>query len=291
MKHTTHTKKPLITRTTRLAGHHLWLVLTMCMVAVSFSKLHAAETVLQNPDARGSTASEQTRTGVFQGSMQLSMYAVSADGEEQLRSRYHILVHPDYLRLAGDREGTFRLMDAVSTDGVIVRQEQEQIVFLTRDQQALVMSHTELRQMLAMMNQLRGAPAQAEEQPAPEISKSGEHQIVQGYRSERWEAAVPGHSAQWRIWVTDQVSVPWGILAEPWLMERIFPSDLPVAEWMGQGLMPLKAEMWNGGMLVQTVRFEQITPEVLSATHFEVPEGYTSMTFQQLLFGQMRNRQ
>ena len=279
------------TSTARYVGRRLRFYMALCLVVSSFAMSHASETTRQNQKPDTFVSGLHTQTGSFQGSMQLNSYAVSAEGEEQLRSGYHILVHPGYLRLAGDQQGTFRLMGALSTDGVIVRQDQEQVVFLTRDQQALVMSHTELRQMLAMMDQLRGAAAVDTERPDAVVSKSGEHQVVQGYRSERWNAAVPGHSAEWRIWVTDELQVTWGMLAENWLLERVFPPDLPVAEWMRQGLVPLKAEMWNEGMLVQTVRFEQINPEPLSAAHFEVPEGYVSMTFQQLLFGQMRNRQ
>lgn len=276
---------------TRYTGQSIRFCIALCMVAGSFVLGAALQAASKSPGKSSMPSAEQAGTDTFQGSMQLSTYAVTAEGEEQLRSRYHMLVHPGYLSLSADQQGTFRLMGAVSTDGIIVRQEQEQIVFLTRDQQALVMSHTELRQMLAMMDQLRGAPDASSEDPSPEITRSGQYQTIQGYRSEQWKAAVPGHSAEWHIWVTNQVQVPWGILSERWLLERVFPADLPIGEWMHQGLMPLKADMYNGGMLVQTVRFEHITQESLSASHFEVPEGYASMTFQQLLFGQMRNRQ
>ncbi len=227
----------------------------------------------------------------FEGSITLSRYTVRADGSEHWVSSTPLLIHPDYILLIQSEGGSVEILGNIRAEGIIVRQGREDFVFLTSDRKAVIMTRQELQQMIAMLDSMRGR-ASGEQQEEPDVSfkSTGERKQVEGYQAEKWIASQEGSSSEWHFWVTDQLSIPWGLLSEQWLTKQLSLSGLPAERWFVNEMLPVRAELWANGELAEIIKIKDITPQSIPESRFQIPGDYQRITFQQMLFDRMRNR-
>ncbi|MDG5766654.1 hypothetical protein QA596_04175 [Balneolales bacterium ANBcel1] len=228
----------------------------------------------------------------FEGSMHLVTYTVNG-GEREEVARVRFTMNPDYLLIERTGGRSLEILGGVRARGILVRQKTDTIVFLTADEKAVTMNKQELRQMITMVESLRGGNAESgNEVPEMVIEDSGETGSVQGYSARKWIASTPGLASRWHIWIADDLSVPWGMLSESWLTRHAFLAGFPAEEWLDEGKLPLRAEHFQGSNpeLVEVLEFENIIRQPVREIEFRTPDHYQSITFQQLLFDRMRNR-
>jgi len=238
--------------------------------------------------AQAESASDEA---AFQGKVTLARYSVDAAGEREIKSRTPLIVHPDYILLEQSDGSSVDLLGNVQASGIIVRQKQEDFVFLTTDRNAVVMNKQELQQMINMLDSMRGNNNQSRSEADDiKLEPTGEQKELDGYTVKKWKLIPDGGVAEWHIWVTDELVIPWGLLAENWLTRRTLFSGLPVEEWLEEKKLPLQAEFWNGGKLAEVIKIEDIEHESIDQTRFQIPDGYKQINFQQMLFDRMRNR-
>ena len=239
----------------------------------------------------GSAVSTGISSGTFEGSITLSRYTVRADGTEHWVSSTPLLIHPDFILLVQNEGGSVELLGNIRAEGIIVRQAREDFVFLTPDQKAVIMTRQELQQMIAMFDSMRGRTAQ-DQAPEPDITfkSTGETKEIEGYGSEKWIARQEGSSSEWHFWVTDELSIPWGLLSEQWLTKQLSLSGLPAERWFVDEKLPVRAELWVNGELAEIIKIKDITPHSIPESRFQIPTEYQRITFQQMLFDRMRNR-
>lgn len=227
----------------------------------------------------------------FEGKIGISRYSVSADGEEKKISAIQLLIHSENLLLENEEEGVIDLMGNIRAEKVLVRQNREDFVFFTTSQQAVIMNRQELQQMVNMLENLRGENNNRQvDSPEMETENTGENSTIDGYSATKWIAGVPDRVAEWHVWITDEISIPWGMLSESWLTGQTFLSGLPAEEWLSDDSLPIRAELWNGGQLVEVLKIEDITREIVDESNFTIPDHYQRLNFQQMLFDRMRNR-
>ncbi|MEX0680913.1 MAG: hypothetical protein WD097_05980 [Balneolales bacterium] len=271
-----------------------WGALFLCICAfteIEVSKsyatihaLHASSAELMKGRSFQATASSE-----FEGKITIVRYAVTADGRERQVSQTPLLIHPDYIYLEA-LDGTIELMGAVKADGVLVRQRHEDFVILTTERQAVTMNKQELQQMMSMLETMRGQQTnEAINHPAVSIQETDEHQDIEGMQARKSIVKHEDSVTEWHVWVTDNLSVPWGMVSESWLIRYTFFSDLP-SDWLNDNKLPLRAELYHDGKLAEVFRIEDISAESLHESMFMIPEGYQRLNFQQLLFDRMRNR-
>jgi len=241
--------------------------------------------------ANSSGISFRISSGTFEGSITLSRYTVRADGSEYWVSSTPLLIHPNFILLVQSEGGSVELLGNIRAEGIIVRQVREDFVFLTPDQKAVIMTRQELQQMITMFDSMRGRSAQ-EQAPEPEITfnATGEKKEIEGYGSEKWIAKQEGSSSEWHFWVTDELSIPWGLLSEQWLTKQLSLSGLPAERWFVDEKLPVRAELWSNGELAEIIKIKDINPHRIPESRFQIPAEYQRITFQQMLFDRMRNR-
>ncbi len=227
----------------------------------------------------------------FEGKINFSRYIVSSNGSEELVSRTPLLIHPDYIMLERSEAGGIDLLGNISAESILIRQISEDFVFFTADQQAVTMNKQELQQMISMLESMRGANiGQSADSPEISMEETSENQIIQGYPSQKWIVKAEDSVAEWHVWVTEELSIDWGMLSESWLTRHTILSGLPSTDWLDENRLPIRAEHWNGGQLAEILNFEDISPQTLDQSLFRIPERYQRVNFQQMLFNRMRNR-
>ncbi len=230
-------------------------------------------------------------SNTFEGSLTLTRYTVRADGSEHWVSSTPLLIHPNFILLVQTEGGSVELLGNIRAEGIIVRQAREDFVFLTPDQKAVIMTRQELQQMMAMFDSMRGRSAQEQvSEPDIAFNATGEKKEIEGYGAEKWIARQEGSSSEWHFWVTDELTIPWGLLSEQWLTKQLSLSGLPAERWFVDEKLPVRAELWSNGELAEIIKINDITPHRIPESRFQIPAEYQRITFQQMLFDRMRNR-
>ncbi len=227
----------------------------------------------------------------FEGSITISRYTIRADGSEYWVSSTPLIIHPDYILMVQSEGESVEILGNIRAEGILIRQQREDFVFLTSDRKAVIMNKQELQQMIGMLETMRGRTA--EEQPAePEVTfqQTNERKTIENFRARKWIVKQDNSDSEWHIWVTDELSVSWGVLSERWLTRQLSLSGLPAEQWFIDDKLPVQAEHWIRGELAEVIKMNDITPESIPVSRFQIPGDYQRITFQQMLFDRMRNR-
>ncbi len=236
-----------------------------------------------------SSKASSTANVSFEGELFLARYAVSGDARERV-SRMKMTVNSDFMLIESAEGSVVDLMGNVRADGIIIRQQNENLVFLTTDDKAVTMNKQELRQLITMLENMRGNSGSQTGLPEVTLTETDESQSIQGYSVRKWIVKAEGRVDEWHVWVTDELAIPWGMLSESWLTRHTFLQGFPVDEWLSDERLPLRAELWNGGRLAEVLEFEDINRRPVDASRFNIPDNYDRINFQQMLFDRMRNR-
>ncbi|MDI6400887.1 hypothetical protein QLX67_02680 [Balneolaceae bacterium ANBcel3] len=233
------------------------------------------------------SASEMSFSEEFQGEMTLTRFFSDAPGQNIKVSVY---VHPDFLMFQNPDGAVMSLMGNHRAHTVIVRNQRNDIVFLTSDNKALVMRKQEVQQMIQMMENIAQAHGQSlKSGPSYQFTQKEEEKHINGWHARKWGATSRETSGEWHLWVTRDLNMPWGMLSEDWLTRYSFISELPISQWLNENKIPLQGELMSDGKMVEGFSIESISEEAIHPSRFTIPETYQQVTFQQLLFGQMRN--
>ncbi|MGM0738438.1 MAG: DUF4412 domain-containing protein [Bacteroidota bacterium] len=241
--------------------------------------------------SNGPVVAETDSGEMFEGTLTISRYTVGPDGSEQRVPTTPLLIHPEYMMLLQSDGGSVEILGNIRAEGIVVRQKRQDFVFLTSDQKAVIMNKQELQQMIGMLESMQGHTGQ-EQQTEPEVTfhEAGDQKKIEGYLASKWIVSQDDRDSEWHIWVTEELSIPWGLLSEPWLTRQLSLSGLPAEQWFLDEKLPVRAELWSNGKLAEIVKIKDITNEPVPESRFEIPAGYQQITFQQMLFDRMRNR-
>ncbi len=229
----------------------------------------------------------------FEGTLELVSYRVTDDGSHQPHSRISFIVHPDFLILPADEGSIEILPGAIRAESILLRHKREDYVFLmSHEKMAVTMSRQELHQMINMFDQMRGK-TRTEQADGPDwsVDRTGRKQIIQGYECEQWVLQSHGDKTEWHLWSTDEFVLNWGILADSRLLQRTYFSGFPLTDWLDRKQTPVRAEKFMDGELMEIHQFEQINSTRIGPDRVAIPANYQIVSFQQMLFDRMRNRQ
>ncbi len=227
----------------------------------------------------------------FEGSITISRYTIRADGSEYWVSSTPLLIHPEYILMVQSEGESIEILGNIRAEGVLIRQRQEDFVFLTSDRKAVIMNKQELQQMIGMLETMRGRTgAEQPAEPDVKFQQTDERRTIEEYRARKWIVKQDNNDSEWHIWVTDELSVPWGLLSERWLTRQLSLSGLPAEQWFIDEKLPVQAEHWVRGELAEVIKMNEITSESIPLSRFQIPGDYQRITFQQMLFDRMRNR-
>ncbi|MDZ7683141.1 MAG: hypothetical protein U5J63_15900 [Fodinibius sp.] len=92
----------------------------------------------------------QPATAQFEGKISFSSYDYSAQGTEEKQDEFTMFLTPDRILLQGDKKYDF--MGSIQTEGVLVRLDFQDFVFLTGGEKALKISKTDITSMMKMFD-------------------------------------------------------------------------------------------------------------------------------------------
>lgn len=227
----------------------------------------------------------------FEGVMTLSRYVYTPEGEKKPVFEVPLTFHPDYILVDQRKAGGITMPGNIHTNRVLVRQKEKEFLFFSDTPRALLMKERELKQLIEMYFGL-GQSQQSErgDVAEPVFVNDGKKKNIRGMETERWIISFPEEGYEWHLWISDELVIPWGILSQRWISQQALFADLPIKQFLDEQKIPLKAQHFQEGNLVEVIVMENISTKTIDPEIFQTPDHVEVMSFQEMIFNSMRNR-
>lgn len=232
----------------------------------------------------------QPASAQFEGKISFNSYEYSADGTQQQDDEFTMFITPDRILLQGDKK--YEFMGSIQTEGVLVRLDFQDFVFLTGDKKALKISKSDITSMMNMFSNGDPSSEVADKSEDIDYERTNETATIKGYNCEKFifrDEDNPNEHTE--VWMTKDLQMNWGMLAEPWgggagaIVESL-PTNLIFKE----KYFPLKVDAFENNKLVSTLEATEVNSSPIAKAMVQVPSGVQVLSFQDYLFQEMSNQ-
>jgi len=192
---------------------------------------------------------------------------------------------PDRMLLEGDK--SYNFLESIKTEGVLVRLDKEDFVFLTGGEQALKISKTDITSMMNLFNGGQDVTQQADNVDITQ-KRTGETKDIQGFQADEFifKNNDENENKHFAVWMTRDIDVNWGMLAEPWddADQLISSTDFPVDLVFKEKYFPLRFESYEDDELKSVLEATKIDKGPVDTDKMQVPAGVNVLSMQNYLF-------
>jgi hypothetical protein len=223
----------------------------------------------------------------FEGEITYNSYEYSADGTQQKDDDFTMFITSDRILLQGDKK--YKFMGSIQTEGVLVRLDFQDFVFLTGDKQALKISKTDITSMMNMFSNGNESESAAEQAEDINYERLNETETIAGYECDKFIFRdEDNENAHTVVWMTQGIEVNWGMLAEPWGNQAdAVMSSIPTDLIFKDKYFPIKVESYKGDRLMSMLEATKIQSTPVARAMVQVPSGTQVLSFQDYLFQKM----
>lgn len=223
----------------------------------------------------------------FEGKIQYSSYEVSSDGDKDKTDDFTVYVTKDRIMLHGSNK--YQFMGSIETEGVLVRLDYEDFVFLAGSENAMKISKDDITSMMKMFGNNTGNSRDLEETEI-NYENTGEKENIHGYDTEKFVFRdTEGKDRHSVVWMTKEIDINWGMLAEPWgsSAEAQLGSEIPTDLLFKEKYFPLKMENYQNGRLQGVTEVTDLSRSSVARAMVQIPSGVKVLSFQDYLFQKM----
>lgn len=226
-----------------------------------------------------------TETGFaqFEGKIVYNSYEISPDGDRENKDNFTMFVTKDRILLQGDNSYDF--MGDIRTEGVLVRLDFKDFVFLTGDDKALQISKADITSLMNMFGGDDNSISDSERDF--DYQQTGETTKINGYACEKFIFREEDEDEDYAIvWMTKDLDINWGMMAEPWgeQIDDMIIDNVPVNLIFKEGYMPVKIDAYDSGRLQMVTEAEEIIESSIAKAMVQIPSGVNVLSFQDYLF-------
>jgi len=221
-----------------------------------------------------------------------SFSAVITSVEDGELNTIQVVASPERLLLSGLGEVVAAVpasMPGMSAERLLIRMDQQDMVFLSGEPTALRM---QMQEITAAMNLMAGMNRQSQnsQQDLVEVRETRETQRINGFTARKWEIHSKENDNAVHVWISEDFRVNLAMFASVWKMMTTNESLSGIADMLQGGQTPLLVELLNGDGKVQYRAEMTDIRRGVDAGVFEVPDGVRLMTLQDMILNQMRQQ-
>ena len=226
----------------------------------------------------------------FQGSFIIDRTLFDTETDQAtLQNTLRLDTNKNRLRLISDGDITVsRMMVGIQTKTIFLRHDKDDMLFITRPNEAVQLTKTSVAQISGMMQQFGGRMTPRAE-PA-EVIRTGEQEYVMGYLCEKVAVRRPQRDEVTFVWLTDSVSVNWGLFTEMPAEFSFTMSELFDRTWLSSGSFPMLAITFRGGKVSSRVEVIDMVPNDPESANIDIERGVRTIALSDYLFSNMMRR-
>lgn len=230
----------------------------------------------------------------FQGRITYNLYEINDHGEREGEEHFTAYFTPQRIFIQGDE--TVEMPGPIKAEGLLIRLDKKDFVFLTGDETAFSITKAGITSFMNMFGEMGedGRPGQDEPiQKSFTFQKAGATKTINGFTVHKFIAkdkSDPNNKGI--VWMTREVNINWGMLAEPWGNVTAFLTDeeLPTELILQKGWLPIKATFYENGN-AEGGFAATVEKTDLAQKKVQLSSEITVKNLAQYLFQQMRQQQ
>lgn len=226
----------------------------------------------------------------FEGQISMNLYS-EENGQAEV-SELNLYATADRIMIKGEED--FDIMDQISTDGILIRNDRKDFVIMTGKDKALQVTKVDIEGLVEMMSSWSGNSSKGSNSKTPKTkySFSDQTQTLLGYEvAEMVVEDAENPNKHLSIWLTNDLDINWGMLAEKW---NNMPAEIDAeVNGMTQEIIfkgknfPLKIEAVDNGTRTTIMDVTNVNRSSVAKAMVEVPSGVTLMSFKDFVFQMM----
>jgi hypothetical protein len=232
-------------------------------------------------------AQDQTR---YQGSFIIDRTVFNT--ETDLAVEQNVLrldVNKNRMRLVSDGDiMVSRTMVGIQTKTIFLRQDKEDMLFITRPNEAVQLTKATLAQFSGMMQQFGGRMTPRAE--TTEVIRTGEKEYIMGYLCEKVAVRRPQRDEVTFVWLTDSISVNWGVMTEMPAEFNFSMSELFDRAWLASDSFPMLAITFRGGKVRSRVEVVDMVANDPESNDIDIARSVRTVALSDYIFSNMMRR-
>gem|GEM_PF-433692 len=187
------------------------------------------------------------------------------------------------------------VMTGLSTNGILVRNDHQDFVFMTGKDEALKIAKSDIDALVNLINRFQG---RSETTPSSNfdweqhVVETGNTRMLNGYRASEFVLNREDENEYVSVWLTDEIKVDWGLLNEAWQTtgSRQVGEDIPIELIMNRNSFPLLIEAYQEGKPVFRAESVQVNSRDFDRSKTEISSGTKLLGFTDLMMNMFRQR-
>lgn len=239
-------------------------------------------------------ASQQAQAQ-FEGTFSVDTYSYADNGRAIPQKTIHVTMTPERILIKG-LQGTQMpsQLGGIQSDAVLVRLDKKDFIIFSDNNQALQIQKSEIENLVNMTNSLSGALSGSSSQTGqgskPKTVITNQRKKIGDYTCQKIEVTETdkkGRHIRTDVWVTKEIPVNWGMLAEPWNISDSELSDLLSPGWLKNGTMPIRVDFYQDGTEKYSMKVAGLKKQHVPSSVTSIPPGYQLVSIRQLLMNKM----
>ncbi|MBD3615282.1 MAG: hypothetical protein HUJ22_01825 [Gracilimonas sp.] len=225
----------------------------------------------------------------FEGQISMNVYSED-DGETEV-NELNLYATADRIMIKG--EENFDVMDKMSTDGLLIRNDLKDFIIMTGKNQALQVTKVEIEGLVEMLASWSGESEKSSNAPSKtDYSFSDRTQTILGYETaEMIVRDTENPEKHLSIWLAPDIDIDWGMMAERWnnMPESVDAEINGVTQdviFKGKNF-PLLIEAVDGNERTKLMEVSKVNKSSVAKAMVEIPSGVTLMSFKDYVFKMM----
>lgn len=187
----------------------------------------------------------------FEGEIRFQVYNADQESQETVQMEMTFTEN----RIFVDSNVSMNVMAGLQAQGVLVRHDLEDFIVITSQQEALKVAKSDLENLVQLMNRMQGTEEKTGNEPFPweeRVVETGEQRDILGYTTHQFVLKGDKDSDYTSVWLTDEISVDWGLLLDAWysIGSKQIDHEVPVEMVMNNRSFPLLVETYENDQLV-----------------------------------------
>ncbi|WP_142456180.1 DUF4412 domain-containing protein [Gracilimonas mengyeensis] len=226
----------------------------------------------------------------FEGQISMKMY--SNDNGKTDVSELNLYATSTRILIKG--EENFDLMDKMTTDGLLIRNDMKDFIIMTGSDEALQVTKTEIEGLVDMLASWGGESSGSSDSDdfKTDYSFSDRVKTINGYETtEMIVKDKENPDKHLSVWLAPKIDINWGMLSERW---KNMPESIDAEiNGMSQELIfkgknfPMLVEAVEGNQRTKIMEVTNVNESSVARAMVEIPAGVKLMSFKDYVFKMM----
>ncbi|PWN07728.1 hypothetical protein [Rhodohalobacter mucosus] len=198
-------------------------------------------------------------------------------------------------RISIESSARLNIMPGLSTNSVLVRNDQADFLFRTAPREAYQIAKSDVDALVNLINRVQGREVSASNNGfnwSESVQETGNTRVIHGYEAKEFVLIPEGRNERISVWLTSGIRVNWGLLEETWHTTGAAQLDeeIPVELIMNSNSFPLLIEVSHNDIVTYRVESVSVKTSGFDINKTETASDTELLGLSDLMMNMIRQR-